>query len=252
MVELTGNPAVILTLPGVFGKWSKPYYNSVVATFCYNITRNIPIEIYNADSPIKLVYIDDVIDLIIKSISERVNGLVRSSVENEYCLTVGDLAKIINQMHLDRGKLFVGDIGVGFQRALYSTYISFLPKHNFKYCLPEYTDNRGSFVEMLKTRKNGQFSFLIAKPGITRGNHYHHTKTEKFLVVKGVAHFKFKSIISNEIIEFITRGDKPEVVDTIPGYSHSIENIGDDELVVVIWASELYDQNNPDTINIRF
>lgn len=245
-----GNPAIIYRLPGVFGKWCKPNYNSVVATFCHNIANDLPIEINDPDYLLSLVYIDDVIDFFINNLTIPFSkGITRETISPEYTTSLGDLAKRIYQFKESRTSLISERVGDGFLRALYSTYVSYLPKDSFQYPLLSHTDKRGSFVEMLKTKDSGQFSFFTAHSGITRGGHYHHSKTEKFLVLRGKASFKFRNIINNEIFEIITSEENPTVVETIPGWAHNITNIGNDEMIVMLWANEIFDPSKPDTIS---
>lgn len=238
----------IYRLPGVFGKWCKPNYNSVVATFCYNIANGLPIKINDATTNLKLVYVDDVIDSFINFLSNPGSSSdLYSDLKNVYEISLGELAHKIRSFDNVKDSLVTDDVGTGLTRALYSTYISYLPVSKFSYEVPKYDDERGDFVEMLKTKNSGQFSYFTARPGVTRGGHYHHTKTEKFLVVRGEAKFRFKSIATHEEHELIVSGDVPEVVDTVPGWSHDITNIGDTELVVMLWANELFDRDRPDT-----
>ena len=246
----TGNPIAIYRLPNVFGKWCKPNYNSVVATFCYNIIHDLPITVNNPEAPLQLVYIDDVIATFLKKMNlllDNANHEVYCEVPITYQTTVGELASILKDFHQQRENLYTDNVGVGFKRALYATYISYLPKNEFSYSVKKHEDPRGRFVEMLKTPTSGQFSYFTAHPGVTRGGHYHHSKTEKFLVIKGKALFKFRNIITNEYYELITTGDNPQVVDTATGWTHDITNIGDDEMIVMLWANEIFDPNNPDT-----
>ena len=205
-VSKTDNSAVIYRLVGVFGKFCKPNYNSVVATFCYNLARGLPIQISDPDFVLDLAYIDDVVN----ELSERV--------------------------------------GIGLTHALYSTYISNLPIEKFVYDLTPHSDERGIFVEMLKTQDSGQFSFFTIAPGITRGSHYHHSKTEKFLLVSGSARMRFRNLVTKEIVDFTLSSKKPRVVDTIPGWVHDITNIGHSDAIVMLWANEVFDQQNPDCI----
>ena len=240
---------IIYRLPGVFGKWCKPNYNSVVATFCHNIANDLPIKIHEPSTKITLVYIDDVISSFIDLLSENINqGLFRRSVAPEYKITLSDLASQIKKFRNCRSDLITERVGKDFTRALYSTYVSYLPKDKFDYQIPAHEDERGIFVEMLKTHDSGQFSYFTAYPGITRGGHYHHTKTEKFLVMKGLARFKFRHIITDETFEIEVSSSIPKIVETIPGWSHDITNIGDEEMIVMLWANEIFDKDNPDTI----
>lgn len=244
----TGNPVVIYRLPGVFGKWCKPNYNSVVATFCHNITNDLPIQISDPAAQVRLVYVDDVVNVFLHTLANMSEEVKRGMVEPEYTITLGDLAAQIEAFKNCRTNLVSERVGTGLTRALYSTYISYLPTSKFAYDLPRYGDERGVFVEMLKTPDCGQFSFFTAHPGVTRGGHYHHSKTEKFLVIKGAARFGFRHVVTNETYELVTSGDRPQVVDTIPGWIHDITNVGEDEMVVMLWANEIFDRERPDTI----
>ncbi len=244
----TGNPLAIFRLPGVFGKWCKPNYNSVVATFCHNIANHLPIQVNDQSALVRLVYVDDVVSAFIKMLNNMPPGLTHGDVEPVYEITLGDLATQIESFQNCRSTLVSEQVGTGLVRALYATYVSYLPPSEFAYDLPKFGDERGIFVEMLKTKDSGQFSFFTAHPGVTRGGHYHHTKTEKFLVIKGDARFGFRNILNNERYELITSGDKPRVVETVPGWTHDITNIGKDEMVVMLWANEIFDRQKPDTI----
>jgi len=243
----TDNPVTIYRLPGVFGKWCKPNYNSVVATFCHNIANDLPIQINDSSLSIKLVYVDDVIADFIDSIQSMVDGVHWRELSPEYSITLGELAEQINAFKNCRTNLTSERVGLGITRALYSTYVSYLPPDKFVYDLPRYGDERGIFVEMLKTHDSGQFSFFSAHPGVTRGGHYHHSKTEKFLVVKGSAKFGFRHVVTNEVYEVLTTGDNPQVVETAPGWTHDITNVGEDEMLVLLWANEVFDSEHPDT-----
>ncbi len=246
----TANPVFIYRLPNVFGKWSRPNYNSAVATFCHNIARDLPITINNADASINLVYIDDILDAWITLLNSDLSNLSNyQQVIPEYTTTVGNIATTINAFKESIQSGITLPVGTGLTRALYSTYLSFLPTQNFAYPLIKHEDPRGVFVEMLKTPDSGQFSFFTAHPGITRGGHYHHTKTEKFLVIKGTAKYRFRHIVTDEYYELIVDGTNPTIVETIPGWSHDVTNIGNDELVVMLWANEIFDRQKPDTIN---
>lgn len=244
----TGNPVVVYRLPHVFGKWCKPNYNSVIATFCFNISRGIPIKINDPNAIIRPVYIDDVVCEFIGAINNPIVGFSRGKVSPEYEITIGELAHEINGFKSSRDVLISDRTGIGLTRALYSTYMSYLASDNFSYAMPVHRDARGLFTEILKTLDTGQFSYFSALPGVTRGGHYHHTKTEKFLVVSGKARFGFRNIIDNECVEIFTSGEIPRVVETIPGWAHDITNIGENDLVVILWANEIYDPNYPDTI----
>jgi len=243
-----GNPCVILRLPGVFGKWCRPNYNSVVATFCHKIAHDLPIQIHDTSSILTLVYVDDVVSKLIAVLAAPISGCVHVNVRPEYTTTVGELANQIRAFSSSRFTLLTERVGTDLVRALYSTFISYLPHDQFSYELPQYRDSRGVFAEMLKTPDCGQFSFFTAYPGITRGGHYHHSKSEKFLVIKGKALFRHRHLLTNELVEIRTSGSSPQVVDSIPGWTHDITNIGDDEMVVMLWANEIFDHTNPDTV----
>ena len=243
-----GDPALIFRLPGVFGKWCRPNYNSVVATFCHNIARDLPIYVSDPRTTLKLVYIDDLVSRFIDIMSIPSADLLECRVKPEYVITLGELSDTIQSFRRSRETLMTDRCGTGLLRALYATYISYLPKEKFSYDLPQHGDPRGIFVEFLKTHDSGQFSFFTALPGVTRGGHYHHTKSEKFLVVKGEALFRFRHLITEEIVELHISSDNSMVVDTIPGWSHDVTNIGEDEMIVMLWASEIFDRDRPDTI----
>jgi UDP-2-acetamido-2,6-beta-L-arabino-hexul-4-ose reductase len=244
----SGHPAVVYRLPGVFGKWCKPNYNSVVATFCHNIARGLPVQINDPAARLQLVYVDDVVSSFIAALDAPAAGLSRGEVAPLYAITLGDLAQQIGAFGDCRTSLMSERVGTGLVRALYATYVSYLPNERFAYDVPVHGDPRGVFVEMLKTPDSGQFSYFTAHPGITRGGHYHHTKTEKFLLIKGRAVFRFRHLLTGELFELATSGDKPQVVDTIPGWVHDITNVGDDEMVVMLWANEVFDRERPDTV----
>lgn len=245
-----GFPVYLFRLPNVFGKWSRPNYNSAVATFCHNVARGIPIRIDNPDAALNLVYVDDVVQTFVRLLDGHAPGCGADGfpvVAPQYATTVGEIARLIHSFKESRTNLVTERVGIGFLRALYSTYVSYLPTEAFAYEVPKYGDPRGVFVEMLKTPDAGQFSYFTAHPGITRGGHYHHTKTEKFLVIKGRARFGFRHMDTGERFELITTGEKPEIVETVPGWTHDITNIGDDEMVVMLWANEIFDRTKPDT-----
>lgn len=244
----TNNPCVIFRLPGVFGKWCLPNYNSVVATFCHNIARDLPIEVRDPELGLTLVYVDDVVQAFVSALCAPGIGLTNTKVKPEYAVTLGQLAKQIKAFASCRMDLFTERVGTGLIRALYATYVSYLPKEQFSYPVAQHIDARGVFVEMLKTSDSGQFSYFTAHPGVTRGGHYHHTKTEKFLVIKGQAHFRFRNLLTKELVELQTDGCNPEIVDTVPGWTHDITNVGEEEMVVMLWANENFDPDEPDTI----
>ena len=248
LAEATGNPCILFRLPGVFGKWCKPNYNSVVATFCHNLARGLPIQINDPTASVRLVYIDDVVDAFLVGLETAAPNCTHITVAPEYCITLGDLAAQIHAFGDCRTTLFIERVGGGLVRALNATYASYLPSDRFSYQIPQYSDPRGEFVEMLKTPDCGQFSYFTAHPGVTRGGHYHHTKTEKFLVIKGEALFRFRHLLSGELVELHTSGGTPQVVETIPGWTHDVTNVGDQEMVVMLWANENFDRLRPDTV----
>ena len=245
-----GVPVHVFRLPNVFGKWSRPNYNSVVATFCHNIARDLPIQVNNPDAAVSLVYVDDVVQRFVQLMDGAapcVDTEGFDQVQPVYATTVGQLADAIKGFRGNRDTLMIDHVGAGLTRALYATYVSYLPPEQFSYTVPMHGDPRGVFVEMLKTQDSGQFSYFTAHPGITRGGHYHHTKTEKFLVIKGQALFRFRHMQTGEYHELHTDGSKAEVVETVPGWTHDITNVGQDEMVVMLWANEIFDRERPDT-----
>jgi UDP-2-acetamido-2,6-beta-L-arabino-hexul-4-ose reductase len=247
----TGSPVYLYRLPNVFGKWSRANYNSVVATFCHNIANDIPIKINDPSAQVRLLYIDDVVKDFMRLMKTLPNGVVRPEVSTIYTITVGELANQIMLFKSSRESMMTEAVGTGLTRALYSTYLSFLQPEQFSYTLPVHSDHRGRFVEMLKTKNSGQFSFFTAHPGIIRGGHYHHSKNEKFLVIQGKARFGFRQIVTGETYEKITDGDNPEIVETVPGWSHDISNIGENEMIVLLWANEIFDRQQTDTVTFK-
>lgn len=244
----SGASVAIYRLPNVFGKWCRPNYNSAVATFCHNIARGLPIQIHDHDAEVRLIYIDDVIDDWLRALTDLAPGLAFREAGPVHPVTVGELARQIEAFRDVRHSLITERVGAGLIRALYATFMSHLPPEDFGYEIPSHGDARGTFVEMLKTRDSGQFSYFTAHPGITRGGHYHHTKTEKFLVIRGQALYRFRHMQTGEIVERISDGRRPEVVETVPGWTHDITNIGNDELIVMLWANEQFDRDRPDTV----
>lgn len=244
----TGANVYVYRLPNLFGKWSRPNYNTVVATFCHNIARNLEIQINNPDADLNLCYIDDVLEEFIKALDGNPTN------EDNYCIVpvvhhikLGKLAETIKEFKNSRKDLSVPNMKDELTKKLYSTYLSFLPKDDFVYDLKMNVDNRGSFTEFIRTHERGQVSVNVSKVGITKGNHWHHTKNEKFLVVSGKGLIRFKKIDEGEIIEYRVSGEKLQVVDIPTGYTHSIVNIGDTDLVTVMWANESFDPKKPDT-----
>ena len=247
LADTCGAAVHLFRLPNVFGKWARPNYNSAVATFCHNIARDLSIQINDPLARINLVYIDDVVGHFIAVMDGKLTGEPFVSVEPQYSIAIGELAEQLYTFRDSRKSMVTEPVGTGLVRALYSTYLSYLPPERFTYEVPKYGDSRGVFVEMLKTKDSGQFSFFTAHPGITRGGHFHHSKTEKFLVIKGQACFRFRQIMSGEFYELHTTGETPEIVETVPGWTHDITNVGDQEMIVMLWANEIFDREHPDT-----
>jgi UDP-2-acetamido-2,6-beta-L-arabino-hexul-4-ose reductase len=242
----TGANHYIYRFPNVFGKWCRPNYNSFVATFCHNIANDLDIKVNDPSAKVTLVYIDDVCNELIDLLDNRPQSGFKT-VSTQYATTVGEVADMLQRFKASRDNLISENVGTGITRALYSTYLSYFTPEQFHYDLPSYGDERGVFCEMLKTKESGQFSFFTAHPGITRGGHYHHSKNEKFLVIRGQALFKFENIATGERYELTTSGDSPRVVETVPGWSHDVTNVGDEELIVMLWANEIFDREAPDT-----
>lgn len=244
----TGVEVLVYRLANLFGKWSRPNYNSAVSTFCYNIARDMEIQINDPEVDLTLSYIDDVVKEFIKAMEG--NPTQEGSfciVPTVYNVKLGKIAELIKSFRQSRNDLFVPDMKDSFAKKLYSTYLSYLPEDKFSYELKMNVDNRGSFTEFIKSPERGQVSINVSNPGITKGNHWHHTKNEKFLVVSGEGLIRFRKIDSNDIIEYRVSGTKSEVVDIPTGYTHSIINVGDTDLVTVMWANEIFDPENPDT-----
>jgi len=242
---------VIYRLTNVFGKWARPNYNSAVATFCHNIARGLPIVVNDPAAPLRLVYIDDVIAQLLDIMESRNFPAGFAEVEPVYETSVGEVADIIRGFAEDRSTLMTQRAGTGLTRALHATYLSNLPQTAFSYRAPVHADQRGEFVEVLKTPDCGQFSYFTAHPGVTRGEHYHHTKTEKFAVIRGLAQFGFRNVDTGEHVELTVSGGSGEIVETPPGWAHNITNIGEKELIVMLWANEIFDRDKPDTIACR-
>ncbi len=246
--ERSQNPVHLFRLPNVFGKWCRPNYNSAVATFCHNIARGLPIAINDPASPLSLVYVDDVIDAFLALPRDPAPASGFQEVSPVYETTVGDVAALIGRFREDRDQNLIEAVGTGLARALYATYVSSLPMAEFSYAIASHSDSRGAFSEILKTRNSGQFSFFTALPGVTRGGHYHHTKTEKFLIVQGEALFRFRHVITGEKYEIKTSNVAPTVVETVPGWAHDVTNVGSGVMISLLWANEVFDRSRPDTV----
>lgn len=258
----TGAEVFVYRFPNLFGKWCRPNYNSAVATFCHNIANDLPIQVSDANAELELLYIDDLIDEMINILEgkehycsfEGVNAVADDRgrycyVPVTYRVTLGRIVEMLNSFKHHPQTLVMPDIPDGsFEKKLYSTYLSYLPKEKAIFSLRMNEDNRGSFTELLKTKSNGQFSVNISKPGITKGQHWHHSKWELFIVVSGHGLIQERKIGTNEIIEFEVSGDRIVAVHMLPGYTHNIINLSDTEnLVTVMWANESFDPDHPDT-----
>ena len=244
----TGAPVYVYRLPNAFGKWSRPNYNSAIATFCHNIARGLPITVSDRANILNLVYIDDIVAEIIRAMQGKPNKT------GEFCevlpvhrASLGQIVDWISSFPESRTSLQVPQLDHPLVKKLYSTYLSFLPEDAFAYPLTSHADERGSFTEVLRTPDRGQVSVNISKPGITKGNHWHHTKNEKFLVVKGRGVIRFRKIGGREVIEYFVNGDELKVVDIPTGYTHNIENLGEEDMVTLMWANEPFDSQRPDT-----
>lgn len=245
----TGAKVLVYRFPNLFGKWCRPNYNSVVATFCNNIANDLPIQINDPSVVMRLAYIDDVVDELIAALSGREHR------EGNFCvvptvhaITLGGIVDLLYAFKQMSQTLEVPDLGDAFTKKLYSTYLSYLPKEKVSYPLKMNIDSRGSFTEIIRTPDRGQFSVNISKPGITKGQHWHHTKNEKFVVVSGHGLIQLRKIGTDEVLNFEVSGDKIEVVEMLPGYTHNIINLSKTEdLVTFMWANEAFDPNRPDT-----
>lgn len=247
--EENDSKVLVYRFPNIFGKWCKPNYNSAVATFCNNIANDLPIQVSDRSVQMKLVYIDDAVAELIRALcgKETKDGNF-CMVPTEYNITLGEVVDLIQSFKASRNDLSVPDMADGFTKKLYATYLSYLPTDRFSYPLKMNIDGRGSFTEILRTADRGQFSVNISKPGITKGNHWHHTKNEKFAVVSGKGVIRFRKQGETQVYEYFVSGDKIEVVDIPPGYTHNIENLGETDLVTFMWCNECFDPNKPDTI----
>lgn len=244
----SGAEVFVYRFPNVFGKWSRPNYNSAVATFCHNIANDLPIQVNDPSVMMTLVYIDDVVTEMVAALrGEPTQDGEFCKVPVEHQVGLGEIVDLIQSFKESRTTLSVPDLSDAFTKKLYSTYLSFLPEDRFSYPLKMNTDNRGSFTEFLKSNDRGQVSVNISKPGITKGEHWHHTKNEKFLVVSGTGVIRFRKIDSEKVIEYFVSGEKLEVVDIPVGYTHNIENLGDTDMVTVMWVNEIFNPNMPDT-----
>lgn len=243
----TGAVCVVYRLKNLFGKLCRPNYNSVTATFCHNIAHDLPIEISDPNRELELTYIDDVIEAFLAELAPGDPGFRYAPALQSHRVTLGELAETIRGFRQIRSELQLPDLSHPFLKALYGTYLTYLDEANFGYGLEIKADQRGNLAEFLRAPGMGQLFLSRTLPGVTRGNHYHHTKTEKFLVMQGEAMIRFRHILDNRVIEYRVRGEEYRVIDIPPGYTHSIENVGSGEMVTLFWASEMFDPAKPDT-----
>lgn len=238
----------IYRLPNIFGKWSRPNYNTVIATWCYNISRDLPVLVHDKNKRLDLIYIDDLINNFITHIDKNIeSGVLYPEIIPVYKKKIGDIYDLLISFKDIRSNSLIPSVGSGFSRALYATYLSFLPTNKFIYNIEVFNDDRGSFYEVIKTQDNGQVSISTTAPGVTRGNHYHNTKNEKFIVIKGEAIISLRHIYSDERIDHKVSGENLQVVEIIPGYTHCITNTGDCDMILLLWSNEIYNQNKSDT-----
>ncbi len=244
----TGAPVFVYRLANVFGKWCRPNYNSAVATWCHNIAHGLPIQVRDRAATVTLVYIDDVVAAFMGCLSAKAGRADVLSVAPAYTRTLGEIADLIETFQKESETLQVPDQRDAFTKKLYATFLSYLPEDRFSYALNMHVDARGSFTEVLHSAERGQVSVNISKPGITKGQHWHHTKHEKFLVVSGEGVIRFRKMLGDDrIIEYRVSGAKLEVVRIPPGYTHNIENTGGGDMVTLMWANEVFDPTKPDT-----
>jgi UDP-2-acetamido-2,6-beta-L-arabino-hexul-4-ose reductase len=245
--QRSGARAAIYRLPNVFGKWCRPNYNSVVATFCHNIAHDLPVAISDPARVLDLVHVDDVADRFERELSSDEAGVHFRAVEPVHRIALGELAERIQAFRRSRQTLRLPDLADDFTRKLYGVYLTYLEPGDIAYSLQKKCDARGCLAEFVKAPSFGQIFVSRTAPGVTRGNHYHHAKAEKFLVLEGEAVIRLRRLDGAEVIEFPVRGEDFRVVDIPPGYTHSIENAGAGELVTLFWSSELFDPQRPDT-----
>lgn len=249
--DATGAEGVVYRLKNLFGKWGRPNYNSVTATFCHDIARGLPIQISNPAAEVDLTYVDDVVAAFVREVDAWPEpGFRYASELPSHRVTLGTLADTIRSFHAHRETLRLPDFAEPFVRALYATYLSFVEPERHVYQLDIKSDPRGSLAEFIKSPHVGQMFVSRTKPGVTRGNHYHHTKTEKFMVVEGQAIIRLRQIHGDRVVEFPVSGTEYRVVDIPPGFTHSIQNVGTTDMVTLFWASEIFDPMKPDTYSL--
>ncbi len=245
----TGAKLFIYRFPNVFGKWCRPNYNSAVATFCHNIAHDLPIQVNDPNVDMTLVYIDDVVKELLNCLNTSENKTENYyKVSTEHKIKLGSIVELVESFKESRKTLQLPKLSDPFTKKLYSTYLSYLPEDQFSYPLKMNIDERGSFTEFIKSSDRGQVSVNISKPGITKGNHWHHTKNEKFLVVSGKGAIRFRRVDKpSAVIEYFVSGNKLEVLDIPVGYTHNIQNLGESDMVTVMWVNEFFDPKSPDT-----
>jgi len=243
----TGSPVHIFRLPNVFGKWSRPHYNTVVATFCYNISRGLEVHLNNSAAELKFAYVDDVVERFMSIVLGQGETVGVLEFEPAYDITLGELHDLIVSFKESRNTLKLANFGNPLEKYLYSTYLSFLDRDNLSYPVDLKTDDRGWLFELIKSETAGQMFVSSTKPGITRGNHYHDSKVEKFCVVKGEGLIRFRHVFENDAFEYPVSDAEIKIVDIPPGYTHSIVNTGKDEMVTLFWANEIFDPDSMDT-----
>ncbi len=244
----TGAPVCVYRFPGIFGKGSRPNYNTVVATFCHNLARGLDITVNDPNRVMELVYIDDVVAAFLRHLDDDPDpARQRYSVGRTFRVTLEELADRIRRLHAIRETLTVPDLSDDLMKCLHATYLSFLPENGFGYPVKLNTDNRGCLFELIKSEHFGQIFVSKTLPGITRGNHYHDTKVEKFCVIQGQGVIRFRRIESDRILEYLVDDRAIKVVDIPPGYTHSIENTGKGEMICLFWANSIFAPERPDT-----
>ena len=245
-------PVYLYRLPNVFGKWSRPEYNTVVATFCHNVSRGLPLTVNAPDALLQLVYIDDVVsEFVAVAMGEKSPEQPFPEIAPVHTILLQDLCDTIQSFEDHRRLSKLADLGDPLTKALYSTYLSFLPKEDFGYPVDLKIDDRGWLFELVKSSGAGQIFVSKTKPGITRGHHYHDSKVEKFCVIKGKGTIRFRHVLENEILSYPVDDEKIQVVDIPPGLTHSIENTGDEEMITLFWANEIFDSEQPDTFFVK-
>ncbi len=251
--EDTGAAVYLYRFPNVFGKWSRPDYNTVVATFCHRISRGLPVQVSNRANPLQFVYVDDIVRAFLELAARTEHGAAtpRQEIQPVYSTTLGELHDLIASFQATRHQSLIPDLSHPLTKYLYSTYLSFCDPGDLAYPVELKTDQRGWLFELVKSPQAGQIFVSRTRPGITRGNHYHDTKIEKFCVIQGEGIIRFRGVLSREIIEYPVNGQDIRIVDIPPGYTHSIENVGSGDMITLFWANEIFDPQHPDTYFVK-